>query len=103
MSDNMPEQGQQATRPGWPNHSIPIEIIDSIAFYLQRQDIGNLRLVNRELATKLESNYFSNSVVEFTPNFYLAQSQEDDDVGVFGKLGDHIRKFGVSFEFDESK
>lgn len=103
MDESDTEQSQQAEMQGWPSHFVPIEIVDNIAGHLKREDIANLRLVNRELAVKLERAYFGRSVVAFTPDFYLTKSCAESDIGIFEKLGGQIHKFGITFEFDESK
>lgn len=55
--------------PGWPAQQIPVEIYDMIAKNLPREDVQNLRLVNREFDAKLAGSYFKVVVVPFRPEF----------------------------------
>ncbi|KAJ9142633.1 hypothetical protein NKR23_g7031 [Pleurostoma richardsiae] len=52
---------------GWPAYRIPLELFDNIARHLDRVDVENMRLVNREFEQKLSSNFFRNVVVTFRP------------------------------------
>ncbi|KAK2791074.1 hypothetical protein FQN52_005028 [Onygenales sp. PD_12] len=80
---------------------IPLEILEYIVAYLPRQDIWNLRMVNRAFAHNLEPFNFRTAVVRFTPTTYSYDETTLENIDKFKKLGPNISRFGLSFEIDQ--
>ena len=73
---------------GWPAKAIPLEIVEQIAGHLAREDIEQLRLVNKEIEKKVSKTLFHNVVVKFTPKIYgmlVAQVNPEEDNDLKGK------------------
>jgi hypothetical protein len=90
----------------WPANTIPEELFTAIAQFLSREDICNLRLTNREFSVKLQDTMFRSVVVPLTTSVYSTSENgcseaSSRSIDIFEKLGDHIYKFGMSFELDE--
>lgn len=88
-SDGIPEHDSQRdgsiiniSSATWPANRIPHEIHNLIADYLERSDIQNMRLVNREFDHNLSSRYFNNVVVTFRPEFSALYGSLDTSLGV---------------------
>ncbi|KAJ4288402.1 hypothetical protein N0V90_011637 [Kalmusia sp. IMI 367209] len=114
------------SRPVW---NLPVELIEIIASYLNRDDIKSMRLVSRELNQNVSQVLFQTVVVPFNTEIYgmLGQDQaldikgkkkagtsnfvwknaNGDDVynghglDVFRGFGAHITRYGMSFEVTE--
>lgn len=87
---------------------MPEDLFTAIAKYLSREDICNLRLVNREFSVKLQDAMFRSIVVPFTPSVFTLSRNKNptivdnsESIDIFEKLGDRIYKFGMSFEMNE--
>lgn len=120
---------QESTgRPEW---KLPVELVELIARYLNRDDIKSLRMVSKELNYYISQVIFQTVVVPFNTEIYgmLAQGQKPDTKGkkraehmssgyswkntngdevynghgldVFKGFGKHILKYGMSFEVNE--
>ncbi|KAL1592390.1 hypothetical protein SLS60_011469 [Paraconiothyrium brasiliense] len=115
-----------AGRPRW---MLPVELVEMIASYLNRDDIKSLRLVSRELNQNVSQTLFKTVVVPFNTEIYGMLGQEQgldvkgkkkagtsnfiwknangDDVynghglDVFRGFGAHIIRYGMSFEVSE--
>ncbi|OAT12072.1 hypothetical protein, variant 2 [Blastomyces gilchristii SLH14081] len=86
---------------GWPPYGIPVELFACVAAYLSRQDICNLRLVNKECAFKLQRVLFRTAVVPFGPMIYSSDEASDEKIDLFETLGGCVSRFGLSFELDQ--
>lgn len=116
------------SRPQW---RLPIEMVELIASYLDRDDIKSMRLVSKELNHYTSEVLFKTVVVPFNTEIYgmlgneansyikgknkvgngvpsyVWNSKEDDDVynghglDVFRGFGRHILRYGMSFEINE--
>ena len=105
---------------------LPVEIFQLIIEYLPRSSIQNMRCVNKEFEKNISAYLFKVVVVPFKPEIYgiapettLTGSADaktraneilpgsvmllDKGMRVFQGFGSHIRKFAMSFEFDEKK
>ena len=120
----------QAPCPTWPGGRVPTELFEEIAGYLNRDDIKSMRLVCREFDRHISQVIFKTVVVPFNTEIYgmLGQEKPDlkgkkkvavenksllwknangDDVynghglDVFRGFGQHILRFGMSFEVTE--
>jgi hypothetical protein len=121
----------QQTDPGRPQWNLPVELVELIAEYLNRDDIKALRMVSHELNHNVSQVIFQTVVVPFNTEIYgmLAQGQKPDLKGkgkarrnklgyswknangdevynghgldVFKGFGRHILKYGMSFEVNE--
>ncbi|KAG0646691.1 hypothetical protein D0Z07_6214 [Hyphodiscus hymeniophilus] len=110
----------------WPPKELPVEIFQLIVEYLPRSSVQNMRRVNKEFEEKVSAYLFKVVVVPFKPEIYgitpeptlagitHAQTRQneilqgsvmlqDKGMRVFQGFGGHIRKFAMSFEFDERK
>ncbi|KAJ4373275.1 hypothetical protein N0V83_003569 [Neocucurbitaria cava] len=117
-----------AGRPHW---NLPVELVELIASFLNRDDIKSLRLVSRELNFHVSQVIFKTVVVPFNteiygmlgqepkPDFkgkkrariervgYLWKNANGDEVynghglDVFRGFGKHILRYGMSFEVNE--
>ena len=110
----------------WPQSMLPTEIFELIIEYLPRTSIQNMRCVNKEFEEKVSAYLFKVVVVPFEPEIYgitpepalagITDTQtrangmpqasvmlQDKGMRVFQGFGRHIRKFAMSFEFDEKK
>ncbi|RMY02705.1 hypothetical protein D0868_07842 [Hortaea werneckii] len=54
----------------WPVGTVPKEIFDMVTGNLTREDVKNMRLVNKEFEGKVSSSLFYNSVVPFNTELY---------------------------------
>lgn len=116
---------------GRPEWKLPVELVELIAQYLNRDDIKSLRMVSQELNYYVSQVIFQTVVVPFNTEIYgmLAQGQKPDTKGkkraehmtsgyswknsngdevynghgldVFKGFGRHILKYGMSFEVNE--
>jgi hypothetical protein len=116
------------TRPKW---KLPVELVELIATYLNRDDIKALRLVSRELNHNVSQVIFQTVVVPFnteiygmlgkevkpdlkgkkramleTPSYSWKNANGDEvynghGLDVFRGFGRHIRRYGMSFEVNE--
>ncbi|KAH3994698.1 hypothetical protein HBI38_026710 [Parastagonospora nodorum] len=116
---------------GRPKWDLPVELVEIIASYLDRDDIKSLRMVSRELNYFVSQVIFQTVVVPFNTEIYgmLAQGQKPDLKGkkrarrekpgyswrnangdevynghgldVFKGFGQHILQYGMSFEVNE--
>lgn len=121
--------GTPTGRPLW---RLPVELVELIAGYLNRDDIKSLRLVSRELNFHVSQVIFQTVVVPFNTEIYGMLGREPkpapkgkrrakieqpgyswtnangDEVytghglDVFRGFGKHILKFGMSFEVNEN-
>ena len=117
---------------GRPQWRLPVELVELIAEYLNRDDIKSLRLVSRELNYYVSQVIFETVVVPFNTEIYgmLGQEPKIDFKGkkrvkierpgylwknangdemynghgldVFRGFGKHIIKYGMSFEVSEA-
>lgn len=115
--------------PGRPRWGLPVELVEMIASYLNRDDIKSLRLVSRELNQTVSQTLFKTVVVPFNTEIYGMLGQEQtldvkgkkeagsynfvwknangDDIynghglDVFRGFGAHILRYGMSFEVSE--
>ncbi|OAG01577.1 uncharacterized protein CC84DRAFT_1100045 [Paraphaeosphaeria sporulosa] len=115
--------------PGRPHWGLPVELVEMIAGYLNRDDIKSLRLVSRELNQTVSQTLFKTVVVPFNTEIYgmlgpkqgldvkgkkkadisnfIWKNAKGDDVynghglDVFRGFGAHIIKYGMSFEVSE--
>lgn len=113
----------------WPAAVLPTEIYENIAGNLCRDDVKSMRLVCREFDKHVSQVLFKRAVVPFNSEIYgmltpgnpdpkgkkkasslavpLWAGSDDDDIftghglDVFRGFGEHILKFGMSFEIDE--
>ncbi|KAH7363660.1 hypothetical protein BKA66DRAFT_425444 [Pyrenochaeta sp. MPI-SDFR-AT-0127] len=135
---NMPIRPDGTTEPqshslrGRPEWKLPVELVELIAGYLNRDDIKALRLVGRELNYYVSQVIFKTVVVPFNTEIYgmLGQEPKPDFKGkrrakiekpgyswkntngdevynghgldVFRGFGKHILKYGMSFEVSEN-
>jgi hypothetical protein len=116
---------------GRPKWNLPVELVEQIASYLNRDDIKSLRMVSHELNHYVSQVIFQTVVVPFNTEIYgmLAQGEKPDLKGknratsdkrtylwknangdevynghgldVFKGFGRHISKYGMSFEVSE--
>lgn len=116
---------------GRPKWDLPVELVELIAGYLNRDDIKSLRMVSHELNYHISQVIFKTVVVPFNTEIYgmLAQGQKPDFKGknraklekpgyswknsngdevynghgldVFRGFGRHILRYGMSFEVSE--
>ncbi|EFW20946.1 hypothetical protein D8B26_002769 [Coccidioides posadasii str. Silveira] len=86
----------------WPPSRVPTDVFFLISQYLTKADLARLRLVNREFALKLDYLFFYKVSVSLSPDFYVANTQKEDDVGVFERVGANITKFGITLDIDEA-
>jgi len=108
----------------WPKDSIPVEIFSLIISYLSRSNVQSMRLVNKEFEKKVAHDLFQTVVVPFSPEIYgiseepsngsrqaksnsrdilqgnAAVRLQDKGMRIFEGFGEHIHRFGMSFEFD---
>ncbi|KAG9239259.1 hypothetical protein BJ875DRAFT_221114 [Amylocarpus encephaloides] len=104
------------SRSSWPLDALPVELFTLIISYLPRSSIQSMRLVNKEFENKVSEDLFRVVVVPFKPEIYgitgivnercinpAAVMLQDKGMRVFEGFGRRIRKFAMSFEFDESK
>ncbi|KAF1952200.1 hypothetical protein CC80DRAFT_495537 [Byssothecium circinans] len=122
------QNGSDRRRSRW---NLPVELMEQIAAYLNRDDIKSMRLVNRELNYYVSQVIFTTVVVPFNTEIYgmLGQEQQPDLKGkkkakagapsytwknangddvynghgldVFKGFGRHILRYGMSFEVNE--
>ena len=57
-------------RLGWPRDSLPLEVFHNIAGHLSRDDLLQMRMVNREFERKTSNIVFHTVVVPFRPEIY---------------------------------
>jgi hypothetical protein len=116
---------------GRPKWDLPVELVEYIAGYLNRDDIKSLRMVSRELNQYISQVIFKTVVVPFNTEIYgmLGHGQKPDLKGkkrakidnpeyswenangdevynghgldVFRGFGRHILRYGMSFEVNE--
>jgi hypothetical protein len=116
---------------GRPKWDLPVELVEMIADYLNRDDIKSLRLVSHELNGVISQVVFKTVVVPFNTEIYgmLGHEKKIDIKGkkrakidrpgyswknangdevynghgldVFKGFGRHIRRYGMSFEVNE--
>lgn len=130
-----PRPKHRATAPittvGRPVWNLPVELVELIASYLNRDDIKSMRLVSRELNYNVAQVLFKTVVVPFNTEIYgmLGNEPKPDHKGkkkakidvpaytwnnsnsdsvykghgldVFRGFGCHIQRFGMSFEVNE--
>ncbi len=108
----------------WPKDRIPVEIFSLIISYLSRSAVQRMRLVNKEFEKKVAHDLFQTVVVPFSPEIYgiaeepingsrqtssderdvivgkVAVMLQDKGMRIFEGFGEHIHRFGMSFEFD---
>ncbi|RDW59988.1 hypothetical protein BP5796_11594 [Coleophoma crateriformis] len=109
----------------WPTSDakrLPVEIFVIIASHLSRQSIQSMRLVCKEFEEKISEYLFRVVVVPFKPEIYGITPEpnhggmlhendilkgsimlQDKGMRVFQGFGQHIKRFALSFEFDEDK
>ncbi|EEP82179.1 predicted protein [Uncinocarpus reesii 1704] len=87
----------------WPPNRVSTDIFFLISEYLTRSDLARLRLVNREFAHKLEYLFFYQVSVPFSPDFYVAKTTKEDDVGIFERVGSNISRFAITVDIDQGK
>lgn len=134
------DDGKQSTRKdkepsdavvGRPKWDLPVELVEVIASYLNRDDIKSLRMTSRELDYYVSQVIFKTVVVPFNTEIYgmLAKTQKLDlkgkkrakldhpgyswknangnevynghGIDVFKGFGRHILRYGMSFEVNE--
>jgi hypothetical protein len=128
LSADAASSDTQAGRPIW---KLPVELVEHIAGYLNRDDVKSLRLVSRELDHLASQVIFKTVVVPFNTEIYgmlepaaalglkdkrrattekpeyLWKNTSGDDVyeghglDVFRGFGKHITRYGMSFEVNE--
>jgi hypothetical protein len=119
------------TQTGRPIWKLPLELVEHIAGYMNRDDVKSLRLVSRELDHLASQVIFKTVVVPFNTEIYgmlepaaapdlkgkkragnekpeyLWKNASGDDVydghglDVFRGFGKHITRYGMSFEVNE--
>ncbi|TVY54482.1 hypothetical protein LCER1_G002520 [Lachnellula cervina] len=100
----------------WPKDALPVELFVLILKHLPRSNIQIMRLVNREFEQKVSEYLFRVVVVPFKPEIYGINPEpalsgslqgsvmlQDKGMRVFQGYGHRIKKFAMSFEFDENK
>ena len=109
----------------WPVGQLPVELFELIISYLPRSSIQSMRRVNKEFENKVSAYLFKVVVVPFKPEIYgitpeptlagYSESQranemlqgsvmlQDKGMRVFQGFGGHIKKFAMSFEYDDKK
>ena len=55
---------------GWPESSVPLETFEIVAADLSRDDLLNLRMVNKEFEKKVSGRIFKAVVIPFNPDIY---------------------------------
>ncbi|TVY39494.1 hypothetical protein LOCC1_G005774 [Lachnellula occidentalis] len=103
-------------QPTWPPNGLPVELFVLIVKHLPRSNIQSMRLVNREFEQKVSEYLFRVVVVPFKPEIYGINPEpalsgslqgsvmlQDKGMRVFQGYGHRIKKFAMSFEFDEYK
>ncbi|KAF2678055.1 hypothetical protein K458DRAFT_436164 [Lentithecium fluviatile CBS 122367] len=125
------DEGSTNSSIGRPEWKLPVELHELIASYLNRDDIKSMRLVNRELNHYVSQVIFKTVVVPFNTEIYgmlgveaepdvkgekraklgapayVWKNANGDDVynghglDVFRGFGQHIVRFGMSFEVSE--
>ena len=55
---------------GWPKDNLPLEVFHNIAGYLSRDDLLQMRMVNKEFERKTSNIIFHTVVVPFRPEIY---------------------------------
>ncbi|KAI9709096.1 MAG: hypothetical protein M1820_003542 [Bogoriella megaspora] len=60
----------QTSRIYWPTERMPVELFEQITEYLSRDDIKNMRLVNKEFEYGVSSVLFKTAVVPFNTEIY---------------------------------
>ncbi|KAG9247825.1 hypothetical protein BJ878DRAFT_128899 [Calycina marina] len=98
----------------WPAdpHRIPAEVYQLICSYLPHSSVLAMRLVNKAFEVYVTPYLYRQVVVPFKSELYGIISEEGEesaqgvmlqDVGmrVFEGYGQHIRKFAMSFEYDQ--
>jgi hypothetical protein len=128
---NVTEAPANASAKGRPLWQLPVELVEQIIEYLNRDDVKSLRLVSRELNEYTSQAVFKTVVVPFNTEIYgmLGQEPNPDRKGkkrakisrpdywwknsngdevykghgldVFRGFGRHILKYGMSFEVTE--
>jgi hypothetical protein len=74
----------------WPD-DIPMDVINHLATkYLSREDVRNLRLVNKPMCEAFSPIYFRSLVTRFGEGMFTPSQQ----------YGDSVNKFGISFDVD---
>ncbi|KAL8784798.1 MAG: hypothetical protein Q9195_008897 [Heterodermia aff. obscurata] len=115
---------------GWPANVVPVEIFEHVGSSLSRDDLLSMRLVNHEFEAKISSRIFQTVVVPFKSDIYGVadsdaaevdstadsagrDSHKDkvtltspcppltDGMEVFRSWGQRIKKYALTFEFDE--
>lgn len=70
-ADNLPYHAPLGPhRLGWPKDSLPLEVFHNIAGHLSRDDLLQMRMVNREFERKTSNVVFHTVVVPFRPEIY---------------------------------
>lgn len=124
-------QSPGSTSKGRPLWQLPVELVEQIIEYLNRDDVKSLRLVSRELNDSTSQAAFKTVVVPFNTEIYgmLGRDAKPDRKGkkrakitrpdywwknangdevynghgldVFRGFGRHILRYGMSFEMNE--
>jgi len=121
----VPVSSKNVGRPTW---GLPTELVALIASYLNRDDIKAMRLVSKEIEHHVSPSLFETVVVPFNSEIYGMLEEQDPDLkgkkkagisnfawknangddvynghglDVFRGFGDHILRFGMSFEVNE--
>jgi len=77
---------------GWPASSVPLEVFDVIAADLSRDDLLNLRSVNREFEKKVSGRVFRAVVVPFDPDIYAMSSDNTVKIALPASKGKGRKK-----------
>ena len=55
---------------GWPGDRVPVELFKNITTYLSREDVQNMRLVNRHFERSVSGSFFEAVVIPFRREIY---------------------------------
>ena len=66
---------------GWPIHKLPVEIYERIASGIDREDLMNCRLVNREFEKNFSGAFYQVAVVPFGAQIYIMMMPHSKDDG----------------------
>lgn len=66
---------------GWPMGKLAVEIYERIASELEREDVMNMRLVNREFEKNVSGIFYQVAVVPFRAQIYMMMMPRKEDGG----------------------
>lgn len=72
---------------GWPASRVPLETFEVIAADLSRDDLLNLRTVNKEFEKKVSGRIFKAVVIPFNPDIYAMSSDSTAKIALPASKG----------------